>query len=163
MRSRGFSLVEMVLIMAMVAILMTIGTFAFQDYSRRYRTEAQTRLLFSEVLKARANAICQRRGTRVKFFADRFEVYSSQQDGSTVRPLETHRLTYPLTSNGTGWGEGMDVDFDESGIASKLCSICLDPSAGSGAVDSVVIYWSRISIGKKDKGNGCEDGSITYK
>jgi prepilin-type N-terminal cleavage/methylation domain-containing protein len=158
MQSRGFSLVEMMCIIAIIAILAVIGTLRFQDYALRYRTEAQTRLLFTELLKARTNAICQRRGTRVKVFTDRFEVYSSQADESTVCPLETHRLSYPITFSKT---LEEHIDFAENGTASDWGSICLEPVAGSGAVDSVVIAATRVKIGRKDKGNDCKSESVT--
>lgn len=163
MRSSGFSLVEMVLIMAMVAILMTIGTFAFHDYSRRYRTEAQTRLLFSELLKARVNAVCQRRGTRVKLYPGKFEIYSSQHDdASGVKPLRTHLLSYPVTIKHKNGG-GPYVAFGSDGVTYDALSVCLEPSVGSGAVDSITVSMTRITIGKKDKGDDCNATNITVR
>lgn len=164
MRTEGFSLVETMLIVAIVAILAAIGTLRFREYLQRYRTESQTRLLFTELLKARAQAIYLRRGTRVKIYATRFEVYSSLQDGSTVTPVQTHLLNYPVTSTGNlDLAAGGNIDFDETGISYAWSSVCLEPSAGSGGVDSVVISATRVSIGKKDKGNDCASNSITLK
>ncbi|WP_224957657.1 prepilin-type N-terminal cleavage/methylation domain-containing protein [Geomonas subterranea] len=166
MRSSGFSLIEMVVTIAIAAILATVGTLYFQQYQKGYRMDAQTRLLFSELQSARAQAIYQRKGTRVKLFADRFEVYSSQQDGPSVRPVATHPLSYPITSPTTPGFDitvGGDVDFDERGVTYDLRSICLQPSAGHGGVDSVVIHYARISIGRKDHGDACVTDNITLK
>ncbi|MBJ6801876.1 pilus assembly FimT family protein [Geomonas propionica] len=162
MRSEGYSLLETMFIVAIVAILAVIGTLQFREYLQRYRTEAQTRLLFTELLKARTQAIYQHRRTRVKLYADRFAVYSSLQDSSTVTPVQTHSLNYRLTSK-SDLAVGQDIDFDETGITYDWCSVCLEDSAGAGGVDSVVIAATRVSIGKKDKGNVCESDSITLK
>lgn len=161
MRSHGYSLVEMIIVIAMISILLAIGTLQFNDYAHRYRTEAQMGLLLSELSKARANAICQGRGTRLKLYFDRFEVYSSLVNGTGVKPQQTHRLHYPII-----WGitAGKDsVDFNESGITYDWGSICLDTDAGSGAVDSIVVATTKASIGKRGEGNDCGSDFITLK
>lgn len=161
----GHSLVEMVVVIAILSILLTIATLRYQDYARRYRTEAQTRLIFSELLKARVNAICQRRTTRVKLYPARFEVYSSQQDDSSgVKPLETCQLSYPIICSKT-WDPalGLVIDFGADGLSDQMLSVCLDQSAGSGAVDSIKVHTTRVTIGKKDKGNECNSDNITIR
>lgn len=161
MRSEGFSLVETVVIVAIVSILAAVGTLRFRDYLHRYRAEAQTRLLFTELLKARTQAIYQRRGKRVKLHPNRFEVYSSLQDGPTVKPVAMHLLSFPITWNISGFGEPDAIDFDETGIAANYGSICLESAAAYDGVDSVVFHSVRTSIGKKDKGDECGSNSIT--
>ena len=164
MQARGTSIIEMVIAMAIAAILLSIATLSFQDYLRRYQTEAQTRLLFSELLKARVNAICQRRTTRLKIYPTRFEVYSSQcDDAEGVEPLQTHLLRYPITWTGKDSEPAKVIEFQMQGLTFTGCSICLEPSAGSGAVDSIKISTTRVSIGKKDKGNDCDSSNITQQ
>lgn len=159
-RCQGFSLIEMICIVAIISILLAIGSLQFRDYMQRARMEAQTRLLFSQLSKTRVNAICQRRGARVMVFVDRFEVYSSLTDGSAVGPVETHRVSYPLISKNLDLVQGASVDFDERGVTNDWTSVCIEP-AGSGAVDSVVVAATRIGIGKRGKGNVCESDYIT--
>jgi prepilin-type N-terminal cleavage/methylation domain-containing protein len=155
MNSRGYSLVEMVVVIGIVSILLAIGTLRFNEYMKRYRIEAQTRLIYSELLRARANALYQRRETRMKLYTNRFEVYSSKADSGA--PIASQVLGYPIV-----WGGGDNVDFDERGMAVNNQSICLDYGDGSGAVNSVVIFKTRVSIGKKDKqDDSCEGKNIT--
>ncbi|MBU5613306.1 pilus assembly FimT family protein [Geomonas azotofigens] len=162
MRSEGFSLVEMMFIVAIVSILAAIGTLRFREYQQRYRTEAQTRQLFTELLNVRTQAIYQRRGKRVKLYANRFEVYSSLQDGGTVNPLQTHPLPYPVTATSNlNLVEGANIDFDETGVTNSWGSICVESVDGNGGFDSVVLSTTRVSIGKRDKGDACETDSIT--
>lgn len=167
MQSRGFSLIELLMIMGILSILYAIGTLSFNAYQKRYRTEAQTRFLFSEIQKARADAICQRRGTRIKVYRDRFEVYSSQQDdASGVQPLQTYPLRFPVILKMSDKNVGSyPIDFEPRGIidtdTSSNGSICIDDNVDLGAVDSIKIFSTRISIGKKGSGNDC--ANITVK
>jgi len=166
MKARGFSLVEMVLVIAAVSILTAIGTMNFNAYAKRYKTEAQTRLLYSELLRARVNAVHQGRPIRIKLYRARFEVYSSERDNADgVSPLQTHTLDYPITSTASEGNatQGYPLQFEPNGLAKVLGSICLEQSAGSGAVDSIKIAFTRVSIGKKDRGEECNADNITIK
>ena len=157
MRSRGFSLLELVVLMALVSILLSIATLNFREYLQRSKMEAQTRFLYGQLLKARVDAVCQRRTIAVKVYPGRFEVYSSQiADG--VEPLQTHLLNFPIT-----WNASSTIEFDKNGITSDFGALCLESTAGGGAVDSVVVSTTRITIGKKDKGDECDTDNITAK
>ena len=159
MQARGYSLVEMVVVISLISILLAIGTLRFHGYLIRYKTEAQTRMIYDELRTAQANALYQRRATRVKLYTDRFEVYSSAlEDDSGVAPVATRILKYPLMI-----GTGHDVDFDERGVAQKPRSICLDVSDETGAVDSVVIGTIRLRIGKNGKVGTCNAENITTR
>lgn len=156
----GHSLIEMMIIVGVLSILLAVGTLTFREYSARYHIEAQTGLLLSELQKARADAICQRRGTRVKVYADRFEVYSSQVDGAGVGPRETHQLRYPVIWRPNDLTEG--IDFNEGGISYDIGSICVE-TGGPASVDSVVISGIRLSVGKRNQGYDCISDNIEHK
>jgi prepilin-type N-terminal cleavage/methylation domain-containing protein len=159
MQARGYSLIEVLVAVGIASILLAIAVPRFTDYLTRYRTEAQTRLMYDELLRTRANALYQRRKTLVKFYPDRFEAYSSAAEGSEVAPIAVQLLRYPIEINVTG----AVVEFDERGITWQPRSICIAGGEGTGAVDSVVIAETRVSIGKKDRGNECNSGNITKK
>ena len=73
-------------------------------------------------------------------------------------------LAYPITCNGAGDGvAGYPIDFDPKGLANRRCSICVEGGAGVGEVDSVKVSPSRISLGKKDKGDECKAENITAR
>jgi len=146
MQQRGHSLVQTLVVTGIVAILLALATPRFAAFATRYQTEAQTRMIYAELLKTRANALFRRRETRMKFFPERFEVYSSAADGSAVAPVALQTLHYPIDMN----GNGSNVDFDVRGMALNLRSICIAGREETGAVDSVVIGHTRVSIGKKN-------------
>ena len=72
--------------------------------------------------------------------SDRFQVYSSLQDGATVHPVQTHLLRYPVSATANlDLAAGGNIDFDETGVTYSWGSICLESVPGYGGVDSVVI------------------------
>jgi prepilin-type N-terminal cleavage/methylation domain-containing protein len=164
MRARGYSLVEIVVVIGVLSILIAIATPLFSRMAKRARTEDQTRTIYTELQRAQANALYQRRSTRVRLYRDHFEIYSSQFDNQNgVAPIQTTALSYPVTCNGSGDGvAGYPLEFDQKGLATP-CSICLEGGDASGSVDSVVISTTRISIGIKDKGDACNADNITKR
>lgn len=165
MHARGYSLIEMVVVIGIISILLAIGRLNFKDYAKRYQIESQTRMLYSELLKARVGALYERRTSRIKLYSDKFEVYSSTQDNTKgVAPVRTQALPFPITSNADGDGvNGYQIDFDARGVVNDWCSICVEKGDGSGAVDSVVVSLNRVSIGKKDQGDECNASNITIR
>lgn len=164
MKARGYSLVEMVVVIGIISILLAIATLRFNEYSKRYGMEAQTRMIYRELLQARINALYQRRSTRVKLYPNRFEVYSSTQDDTAgVAPVRTQALSFPIVCTGDeDPTEGYPVDFDSKGLVTWR-SICVDQSDGLAAVDSIVTWRTRLRIGKKEKGDACISTNITTR
>lgn len=161
----GFTLLETVLVVAVVGILTAIATLNFRAYSLRYQSEAQTRLLYTELMRARLDAVYRGRGVRVKLYPSRFEVYSSTADDSQgVGAVARRELSFPIVCPAApgSAATGYRLDFEPRGTASDEFCICLDP-AGAGAVDSVKVSVTRLSIGKKGKGDACNADNITVK
>ena len=166
MAERGFSLVEMVIVIAVISILLAIGTLKFNDYALRYHTEAQTRTIFSALLKARADALYERRATRVKLYASRFDVYSSTQDDTKgAAPVLSQALSYPVMCSLQKGNpvNGYLVDFDTTGFTANWCSICVDSGDTSGTVNSVKVFGSRVSLGYKGAADACSADNITIR
>jgi prepilin-type N-terminal cleavage/methylation domain-containing protein len=144
---RGYNLVELTVAMGIVSLLLLIAAPSFLAQLKRYRSEAQTRSIYAEIQKARANALFQRRETRLKFYPTKFEIYSSAADTAGVSPIATQPLSYPIEINGTG----VNLGFDARGMALYNRSICIVDPQGTGAVDSIVVSETRINIGKLGK------------
>jgi len=157
MRQNGFSLVETVVVIAIISVLAGIAVPGFSRLLAHYRIESQTRALLADLQQARAGALYQRRATRVMVSPDRYDIYSSAADNHPA-PLRSSLLRYPLSLD-----THYTVEFDARGLANTNCSLCVDSPGPTGALDSVVIYRTRLSIGQRDRGNDCSDDNITLR
>ena len=164
MQTRGYSLVETLVLLGLIAIVLAYATPRFAQYLKGYRGEGQMRMIYAELQQARANALYLRRTTRVKLYRNCLEVYSSAQDRlQGAAPVLSKALGDSITSNGSGDGEkGYPIDFGVNGLATGRCSICLESSVGGG-LDSVVVAGTRVMIGTKDKGDDCKAENITAR
>ncbi|HJV36914.1 type II secretion system protein [Geomonas sp.] len=156
----GYSLVEILTVIAISSILLSIATVHFNKYFKRYQSEAQTRVMYADLLSARANALYHRRETRVKVYPTRFEVYSSlvDRDGGAA-PVLSRQLQFPIVQSKSG----NNVDFKSSGLTFNERSICQEPADDTCVIDSIVISTTRISLGKRDGREECGYDSITKK
>lgn len=164
MWTRGYSLVETLVLLGLIAIVLAYATPRFAQYLKGYRGEGQMRMIYAELQQARANALYLRRTTRVKLYRNRLEVYSSALDRlQGVAPVLNKPLADSITSNGNGDGEtGYTIDFEVNGLATGRCSICLERTVGGG-LDSLVVAGTRVRIGTKDKGDDCKSENITAR
>ena len=162
MNARGYSLVEMAVVVGIVSTLLVIGTVNYTDYSRRYRAEAQTHMLYQELLRARSDALYRRKEVRVRVIAGRFEVYSSGT--GDVAPARTLALHFPVICTASADKDGgYAIEFDSRGIAVNSRTICLAPQYSRSAVDSVVVSKTRVRIGRKDNPDVCDPEKITMQ
>jgi prepilin-type N-terminal cleavage/methylation domain-containing protein len=150
MNVRGYSLVEVMVVLGIITLLMGIGTLDFRGYLLRYRGEAQIRMIYGEILKARSDAICQRREVLVKVYPARFEIYSSGYDKNGTAPARTLPLPIRVSCTGSDSDGACPIGFDSRGITSDLCTIYLPAPAGSSTVDSVVVSYARVRLSKKE-------------
>lgn len=150
MNNRGFSLVELVVIIAIIGILSAIGTFAFSQYSKKSQMANQTRLLYGDLMEYRIKALYEKKNWTFKMFNDRYEIYSSAT--TTVSPVTKVIFKHPVVTNVS------EFSFDTQGMLSNFGgSICV-ASTNEATVDAVVISKTRVKLGKK--GTSCDSGHI---
>lgn len=153
MNNRGFSLIELLTIIALIGILSALATFGFSQYSRKSRITNQTRALYGDLMEYRLKALYEKRNWSFKFSGTGYGIYSSVD--TTVTPVSTVVLQYPIEFNTTY------VKFDSQGLTNNSGTICVS-SANDAVVDSVVISKTRIKLGKKE-GTDCVADNINAK
>ena len=151
MNKRGFSLVELMVIIAIIGTLSAIGAFAFSQYSRKSQMANQTRLLYGDLMEYRVKALYEKKNWTFKMSANGYDIYSSAV--TTVSPVTTVTFKHPVEFSTTV----DEFGFDSQGIANREGSVCV-LSANEAAVDSVVISKTRVQLGKK--GTSCDSGHI---
>jgi prepilin-type N-terminal cleavage/methylation domain-containing protein len=158
MREDGFSLMELITVMAVAGILTAIATLQFSSYSRKAGIESQTRSIYSELMNARQQSMFRKSPYRVTLASNEIRIFSSGD--VSVPPVVQLSLKYPLKWNGFA---GNMINFDTRGCLQDVSSdgsICADLDDNPGAYDSIVISWTRTSLGKRQTGGECKSGHI---
>lgn len=161
MGQKGFSLVELLTVVAVMIILLSVATLQFSSMMSKREMEKQIRMLYTDLTEIRQKALYEKTPRAVKVTASEFTVYPG--DSTAAPPVVRRSLNYPV-----GWSTSdteLVITFDTFGISDNddtLC-ICIDPSISNSApVDSLKITPTRVDLGKRTGGN-CVDEDINLK
>ena len=87
MRDRGFTLIEIVMVVAVFAVLITALSFAFIGWQGKYKVESQVKSMYSDLMDARVRAM---RVKRTHFFyllsPTSYTMYDDDADGANQLP-----------------------------------------------------------------------------
>ncbi|MFZ3207567.1 MAG: prepilin-type N-terminal cleavage/methylation domain-containing protein [Geobacteraceae bacterium] len=160
MRQGGFTLVELMVVIAVMAILLSIATLNWNEMQKKTAIESQIKTMHADLMEIRLQALYGKRARSVVISGQVYKSYSSQVITST--PLETKQLRYPVTWNGGG-----SLTFNAQGLTNDQGSICVLPTGStavinSAAVDSIVVSQARINLGKRTEG-ACNSANIEQK
>lgn len=157
MNKRGFSLVELLTVIAVIEILSAIATFGFSQYQVKSRIASQTRQLYGDLIEYRAKALYEKKNWTFRIAAAGYGIYSS---ANTIgAPVKTVTLNYSVTSDNAA-----DIVFNTQGyisISGNDKSICIS-QANDAVVDSIVISTTRLQVGKKT-GVDCAAANINLQ
>ena len=154
---KAFSLVEVVVVLALVGILGAVSTLCFNRMSRQAEGEREIRDLQATLFSARLMSVQQRRRHGVRFEGSRYAFlrYSSEDEpeaGGEV--LALHPLALPVADGGGESLEGVAVAFDTRGLSRLGRTIRLADENASDGTDCIAVSWGRVNAGKM-KGESC--------
>ena len=159
----GFSLVELLITIAIMGIVMSISTISFNSWIRKSNIEKQTRELFSDITEARTNAFTQKivygivfqpTSYAMKTYSSEVEYKSNSAAVANGVVVARKSLKYSLTKAGADISN-TPVVFDTTGFTNDLFTIYVNPATEPAALNCVVLSASRVNMGKIN-GTNCE-------
>lgn len=176
--SSGFTLIEVLIVIAIIAISATIATMEFSGMKKKSDVEAQIRQMATDINEVRIRAITtkQRHSITLNKYSYVFKAYSTDTWTSTaelaahgtVIPGGTHNVTkYGLKSSVTTSSSvdyaGTIIEINERGMISNVTNstVFLGGAAKtSGGINCLTIHTLRVNVGKENDTSGtgvCDD------
>jgi prepilin-type N-terminal cleavage/methylation domain-containing protein len=157
MNNRGFSLIELIVVVGIVGILLGIAAVTGRDWMERYQVESQTKELYADLMSARVGAMQRSRMFFVTLAANQYALYADTSPapdgngsydpglGSLVLQVTTK---YPLNvSSGS-------LNFTQNGLASWATGTVWITSTSNPSSDCIALSTTRIHMGKMN-GTNC--------
>jgi prepilin-type N-terminal cleavage/methylation domain-containing protein len=163
--AKGFTLIEIVVVIGLMAILFSVGTMQFSKWSDKSKVDAQVRQMVTDISAIRIRAMTKKQPHSVVFneydysfkaYTSVFSPYSSIQQ-QKVLPDGIRKVKYPLNKAATGTPyAGEFVEFDERGMnVSSVFTIFLG-NASNGALNCLTVHTVRTNVGNSSSG-ACND------
>lgn len=157
MNRSGFTLVELLVAIAIIGILTTISTLQFSSYLRKGAIERQTRELYGDMVELRSKAAFEKQSRLLRLTSAGYSLYST--GNTTANPVAVVTFKVPITFNNGG-----NIRYDTKGILLRedRGSVCV-AEENSAPVDSIVLSLTRIQLGKRDVGEACAENKVVAK
>lgn len=165
----GFTLVEIMITIAILGILVVIAVSDFRGLNEKYKVEAETKQLYADLMDARGRAMQRNRmhfvqiaadGLGYKTYDDTRDAIDATPDGDRVLQLGEDTLVASATVRHTiTWNPGgvsdFSFNFNRNGIASVTGFIRFDSTTVRPDYDCITVKATRIKMGQYNGTNDC--------
>jgi Tfp pilus assembly protein FimT len=157
--SKGFTLIELFIVAAVLIILGGIAAMNFANYATKRDAENDIKQLYADLMKARAMAITQSRTIQVRFSNTSSKAYTLvtdlNEDGDFDDPgeiLERATLKLDLYWNNNP-ASGVNIAFSSKGIVTSNGTFTNNVS--DAEYNCINVFATRINLGRLSGGQ-CE-------
>lgn len=162
MNNKGLTLIELIMVIAVIGILVAALAFSFQGWVQGYNVESQIKTLHVDLMNARARAMQRNRMHFINLTATQYTIYDDYplpngdgipDDANDFQVSQTDlEPRYPITS------ANARTEFDNNGLADNDNTICSNADTDPDAdYDCINISATRINMGKlADYGGNCD-------
>jgi prepilin-type N-terminal cleavage/methylation domain-containing protein len=155
MGERGFTIVEVMVVVTIVGILLLLASLQFSSYAQKANIESQVRSMYADVMEARSQAMLQKVDRSVNVTSNGYAIYPSQT--GTGIPVLQKTFKFQTVSDSP-----LIVSFDTRGVANVSKTVCVEPAGNSATIDSIRITETMIQMGKWS-GGVCDKDHFTAK
>jgi prepilin-type N-terminal cleavage/methylation domain-containing protein len=161
----GYSLVELIVVIAIITTLLGISTIAFHDWIMKARVEAQVREMVADISNLRVRAMTTKQRHSIEISAGKYAFRSYSSEAELIdngRLISGGRdVSFRLKKGPSTLFVGERYEFDHRGMldtgASDVISIFLE-HAGDASLDCLNLQAIRVNAGKiNTAGDTCND------
>lgn len=165
MNSRGFTLIEVLIVIALMGIIFAIAIPNYKDMHTKARIETQTKELHSAIINARIAAM-QNKQPRALFLGPNqyiYKVYTSLNDTipTAWKNVATVNFQYQIMKKTSGTTLAAfditsdKIQFDERGFTNNNMTLVVTPVRNDGGLGCIVVHTARTNIGRMDNASTC--------
>lgn len=162
MRQNGFSLIELIIVIAITIILLTVAAWAYNNWMQKYAIESQIRQMYADITDLRFKAMSMNVIYTVRFItANQYSYFADlNNDGDfndTINgiPESSGIKTLNLAIR---WRNSIpnndEIEFDTKGYANILGNISI-PNPVGAAYDCIDVHTLRTNMGVMS-GGACD-------
>ena len=147
----GFSLIEILITLAILGIIVVIAVSNFQGMTEKYRVEGETKQMFADLMDARGRAMQRNRVFHVQITTNGYRTFEDTNpapDGDgDLTGSDTQVAGVTVNHTITPTAGLSDFRFNRNGIASATGTIRLSSTAPPD-YDCITVKATRIKMGQ---------------
>ncbi|HJV66702.1 MAG TPA: prepilin-type N-terminal cleavage/methylation domain-containing protein [Geomonas sp.] len=157
---RGFTLLELVVVIGIMAVILSIATMAFNTMNRNRRIEAQVRQMQAEFDNVRLSAMTTKKNYAVLLNPTSYAFLSYSSEGDPGTPAgQTQQVQFPIQQFSSGSYRDFNatlLSIDARGCLTAPAAplyIAVAPGISGPAVNALAVQTAKTNVGLLQGGN----------
>lgn len=139
MKKKGFTLIEICIVIVITGILAGLAFVNFSGLSNKYNLENQVREMYSDLMSTRLMAMNKNRAHFMLLAAGNYTIYDDTSpapggDGTLTIGSDTQVQAQKILKNQITWSGGSQIEFDSRGLCRTQKTICVFSTLNPGIV-----------------------------